>query len=41
MKTNACGDVETVMVKGGILLLNAVSDEQLAALQVCFFFDMD
>uniref|UniRef100_A0A8R1TWV1 TIP120 domain-containing protein n=1 Tax=Onchocerca volvulus TaxID=6282 RepID=A0A8R1TWV1_ONCVO len=32
-KKNACGDVETVTVKGGVLLRNALSMEQLETLQ--------
>uniref|UniRef100_A0A915PP10 TATA-binding protein interacting (TIP20) domain-containing protein n=1 Tax=Setaria digitata TaxID=48799 RepID=A0A915PP10_9BILA len=32
-KKNACGDVETVTVKGGVLLRNALSSEQLETLQ--------
>ncbi|KAM3717848.1 Cullin-associated NEDD8-dissociated protein [Dirofilaria immitis] len=32
-KKNACGDVETITVKGGVLLRNALSMEQLETLQ--------
>ncbi|MCP9262800.1 Cullin-associated NEDD8-dissociated protein 1 [Dirofilaria immitis] len=33
MQKNACGDVETITVKGGVLLRNALSMEQLETLQ--------